>query len=63
MDTPWQIIKDLELHNLRTNKEQIIAGQAQESNTEFFEGCKLALDSMITFGVKAVAEKDKDEGQ
>ena len=63
MDTPWQVIKDLELHNLRTNKEQIIARQAQESNAEFFEGCKLALDSMITFGVKAVAEKDNDDGQ
>lgn len=63
MDTPWQVIKDLELHNLRTNKEQIIRVQAEAGNTEFFEGCRLALDCMITFGVKKIPEKDKDEGQ
>ena len=62
MDTPWQVIKDLEQHNLRTNKEQIIQAQVDAKNTEFFEGCKLALDSMITFGVKHVPEKEKDEG-
>jgi len=63
MDQPWQVISALETHNLRTNKEQIIAAQIQSQNTEFFEGCRLALDSMITFGVKQVSEKDKDEGQ
>jgi DNA ligase-1 len=54
MDFPWQVIKDLELHNLRTNKEQIIDAQVQASNAEFFAGCRLALDAMITFGVKQV---------
>jgi DNA ligase-1 len=54
MDTPWQVIKDLELHNLRTDKEQIIAAQAVAGNDEFFAGCRLALDPMITFGVKQV---------
>ena len=54
MDSPWQVIKDLELHNLRTNKEQIIAAQATAGNDEFFAGCRLALDPMITFGVKQV---------
>jgi len=62
MDTPSQVIKDLELHNLRTNKEQIIARQAEESNTEFFDGVRLALDPMITFGVKQVGESTV-EGQ
>ena len=57
MDTPWQVIKDLEIHNLRTNKEQIIKAQVQAGNAEFFAGCRLALDSMITFGVKKVDEK------
>jgi DNA ligase 1 len=60
MDFPWQVIKDLELHNLRTNKEQIIAAQASAGNTEFFEGCRLALDSMITFGIKQVDTKTGD---
>jgi DNA ligase-1 len=57
MDTPWQIIKDLEVHNLRTNKEQIIDAQVQAGNAEFFAGCRLALDAMITFGVKQVNTK------
>jgi DNA ligase-1 len=60
MDTPWQVIKDLELHNLRTNKEQIIEAQASAGNDEFFTGCRLALDSMITFGVKQVEPKTSD---
>ena len=54
MDKPWQIIGALEIHNLRTNKEEIIEAQVQAKNDEFFEGCRLALDSMTTFGVKQV---------
>ena len=57
MDQPWQVISALETHNLRTNKEQIIEAQAQAGNSEFFEGCRLALDPMITFGIKQVPEK------
>ena len=57
MDRPWQVISALETHNLRTNKEQIIEAQAQAGNSEFFEGCRLALDPMITFGIKQVPEK------
>ena len=60
MDQPWQVISALEIHNLRTNKEQIIEAQVQAQNTEFFEGCKLALDSMITFGIKQVLESKTD---
>jgi DNA ligase-1 len=60
MNTPWQIIQDLESHNLRTNKEQII--EANRSNKEFLEGCRMALDSMITFGVKQVSEKTDSDG-
>jgi len=58
--TPWQIIKDLETHNLRTNKEQII--DANRDNAEFLEGCRLALDSMITFGLKQIPEKTDEDG-
>jgi len=60
MDQPWQVISALETHNLRTNKEQIIEAQVQAQNTEFFEGCRLALDAMVTFGVKAVSESTAD---
>ena len=57
---PWQIIKDLETHNLRTNKEQII--NANRDNAEFLEGCRLALDPIITFGLKQIPEKTTEDG-
>jgi DNA ligase-1 len=60
MNQPWQIISDLELHSARTNKEQIL--EANKSNTEFFAGVKLALDPMITFGIKQVPEKTGVDG-
>ena len=62
MDKPWQIINDLEIHNLRTNKEQIILAQAEYGNDEFFRGCRLALDPMITFGLKQIPEKKDEDG-
>lgn len=60
MNSPWQIIKDLETHNLRTDKERII--DANRDNAEFLEGCRLALDSMITFGLKQIPEKTDEDG-
>jgi len=62
MNNPWNVIQSLEADNSRLAKEQIIAQEAAAGNAEFFEGCRLALDAMITFGVKAVSEKEKDEG-
>jgi DNA ligase-1 len=56
MTTPWNIIKELEADNSRLAKEAIIRREAEAGNDEFFAGCKLALDSMITFGVKKVPE-------
>ncbi len=63
MNKPWDIIKELEQTTSRLDKEAIIKREAEASNTEFFEGCKLALDNMITFGVKQISDKDNDEGQ
>jgi DNA ligase-1 len=60
MNQPWQVINDLELHNLRTNKEQIIQAQADANNFEFFRGCRAALDPMITYGIRQVSEKATD---
>jgi DNA ligase-1 len=56
MNNPWNIIKELESDNSRLAKEAIIKREADVGNDEFFAGCKLALDSMITFGVKKVPE-------
>jgi DNA ligase-1 len=61
-DPCYRVISALEDHNARTNKEQIIEVQARAGNKEFFEGCKLALDPMITFGIKQVPERDGIDG-
>ena len=59
---PWNIIAELESDNSRLVKESIVAREAQANNTEFFEGAKLALDSMITFGLKQIPEKKDEDG-
>ena len=56
MNSPWNVVKEIESDNSRLAKEAIIAREAEAGNDEFFAGCKLALDSMITFGVKKVPE-------
>ena len=55
-------IWDLECHPSRLNKEAIIEVIAQEGNDEFFAGCRLALDPMITFGLKQIPEKKDEDG-
>lgn len=62
MDQPWRVIGDLEMHSSRINKEQIVEAQAKFGNTEFFHGCQLAMDAMVTFGIKNVKEKDDADG-
>ena len=61
-DPCYYVISSLEDHNLRTNKEQIILAQAEAGNDEFFHGCRLALDSTITFGIKQVPERSGPDG-
>ena len=55
-------IWDLESHPSRLNKEAIILAIAQSGNSEFFAGCRLALDPMITFGLKQIPEKTDEDG-
>ena len=55
-------IWSLESHPSRLNKEAIILAIAEEGNKEFFEGCRLALDPMITFGLKQIPEKQDEDG-
>lgn len=57
MNSPWTVIEQLEADNSRLYKEEVIAREAAALNTEFFQGARLALDSMITFGVKQVEPK------
>ena len=51
---PWDIITRLESDNSRLYKEAVIDDAAVETNVEFFEGCRFALDCMLTFGIKKV---------
>jgi DNA ligase-1 len=63
MSDPCQyVISTLEDHNSRLDKEAIILVQAEAGNAEFFEGCRLALDAMITFGLKQIPEKTDEDG-
>ena len=61
-DPCYRVISDLENHPSRLNKEAIVLAQAEAGNTEFFEGCQLALDSMVTFGLKQIPEKKNENG-
>jgi len=61
-DPCYTVISTLEDHPSRLNKEAIVLAQAEMANDEFFQGCRLALDPMITFGVKQVPEKKDEDG-
>lgn len=60
---PDWIIRRLEEHNGRLEKEAILTEAVDEGLTEFFEGIRMALDPMITFGVKQVPIKHENAGQ
>ena len=60
---PEYLIRQLEIHNSRINKEQILEAAVEEGLEEFFEGLRMALDGLYTFGVKQVPIKKQDEGQ
>ena len=51
---PWEIIKLLEADTSRLAKEKILRDEAGCANKEFFHGVRLALDPLITYGVKKV---------
>jgi len=57
------VICSLEEHSSRINKEQIIEAEAEADNQELFEGFRMALDPMITFGVKKIPTHGGGEGQ
>jgi DNA ligase-1 len=51
---PEVIIQRLEADNSRLAKEAILAEAMNEGLDEFFDGLKMALDRLYTFGVKQV---------
>jgi len=54
---PQDIIERLEADNSRLAKEQVILEAMEEGLDEFFEGVTMALDPLVTFGVKQVPER------
>ena len=54
------IIKEIESNNSRLFKEEIIRREIENDNTNFFTGCRMALDPLITYGVKQVPEAEAD---
>ena len=55
---PDFLIRQLEIHNSRINKEDIIRAAHEEGLPEFFEGLRMALDPLWTFGVKQVPVRE-----
>jgi len=60
LNAPWDVIAQLEADNSRRAKESIILNEATAGNIEFFRGCRAALDSMITYGIRQVELKTGD---
>jgi len=54
---PWEVVADLEADNSRLAKEAVVKREAEAGNFDFFRGCRAALDSMITYGIRQVEEK------
>lgn len=61
--TPSEIIAALAATSSRKEKEAIVEAALEESEHTFFEGCRLAYDALITFGVKKVPERKGREGE
>jgi len=53
---PHEIIRRLEADNSRLAKEAIIEDAMTQGLDEFFEGVQMALDPLVTYGVKQVPE-------
>ena len=58
-----EIIHQLELHPSRLDKEKIISEAMEDGLDDFFEGIRMALDPLVTFGVKIVPEKKNEKSQ
>ena len=56
---PTWYIHNLETHNSRLDKEAIIKAAHDEGQPEFFESLRMALDPLVTFGVKQVPVKEE----
>lgn len=60
---PETIINLLESTTSRLTKEEYLSRAVTENLIEFFDGLRMALDQLYTFGVKQVPIKDTNAGQ
>jgi DNA ligase-1 len=60
---PQDIIAKLEADNSRLAKEAVLADAMEQNLDQFFEGVRMALDQLYTFGIKQVPEKTESGGQ
>jgi len=62
MNNAAQVIQALEATNSRLDKEQIIQQAFDAGCAEFFEGARMALDVLTTYGVKQLPESEAASG-
>ncbi len=60
---PHEVIEQLQNTNSRNEKEEIISQAWENGCVEFFEGVKLAYDSLKPFHVKQVPKIESDENE
>jgi DNA ligase-1 len=58
----FEVMQRLAATRSRSDKEQIILDAYMTNCHEFFIGCMLALDNLVSFGIKKVAEILEDDG-
>ena len=58
-----EVIRQLESHPSRLDKEKIIREAMELELDDFFEGIRMALDPLVTFGVKIVPEKEEEKSK
>ena len=58
MNNPWNVIQKLESDNSSLFKQSVIKDNLD--NVDFIEGAKMALDPLVTFGVKQVPFSETD---
>jgi DNA ligase-1 len=56
------LLRNLASTTSRTEKEQFILDAWMKGERDFFKGCQLAYDILISFGVKKVPELGEDDG-
>ena len=61
--TPYEIVAALAATSSRKEKEAIVREALEGTDRTFFEGCRLAYDALVTFGVKKVPERKGREGE